>query len=166
MKRIISKLFKNKRHGFLLDFLPSLFLMLAAAILVYAFLGCFELLVVNEEVKQVVRGNMLLLESKGYLSASDIAQMESDIQDHTGTMATVYVSLQTVPYSGTLPLSTDNVELCDGDHSADYGDCMYLTVTAVIPGTELNNAANDIIKMIFQDKDYTATVTRMTTAKY
>lgn len=166
MKRFISRLLKNKRFGFMLDFLPSLFLMLAAAILVYAFLGCFELLVINEEVKQVVRGETLVLESKGYLDASDIAQMERDIQEHTSTTATVYVSLQTIPYSGALPLTSSNVELCDDVRSAGYGDCMYLTVTAVIPGTELNNAAHDIIKMVFQDKDYTATVTRMTTAKY
>ena len=165
-RRLLKALTAKKNRGFMLDFVPSLFLMLAAAILVYAFLGCFELLIVNEEIKQVVRSNTLVLETKGYMSAQDLAQMETDIRSYVGQSATVYVSLQKNPPTGAIPLTGNSVAMTDSTNSAGYGECMYLTVTTVIPGEELSNAAHDIIRMVFLDHDYTATVTRMTTAKY
>ena len=59
----------KKRKGSVVDILPSMIMVIAAVILITVFFGLYQILSLNEDVKQISRKYMLTMETMGYLDA-------------------------------------------------------------------------------------------------
>ena len=57
----------KKRKGSVVDILPSMIMVIAAVILITVFFGLYQILSLNEDVKQISRKYMLTMETMGYL---------------------------------------------------------------------------------------------------
>lgn len=60
----------KKRKGSVVDILPSMIMVIAAVILITVFFGLYQILSLNEDVKQISRKYMLTMETMGYLDAA------------------------------------------------------------------------------------------------
>ena len=56
----------KKRKGSVVDILPSMIMVIAAVILITVFFGLYQILSLNEDVKQISRKYMLTMETMGY----------------------------------------------------------------------------------------------------
>ena len=55
----------KKRKGSVVDILPSMIMVIAAVILITVFFGLYQILSLNEDVKQISRKYMLTMETMG-----------------------------------------------------------------------------------------------------
>ena len=152
MRKITDKL-KRKHEGSLYDILPSVVIMLGVAIMVFAFLGIFNVISRNEEVKQVVRGSMLLVETKGYLDGSDIADITSDLT----ALGVTNITISVKDASGRSLNSSSNV--------AGYGEAIFFDLYCTIPAESLNQAGQDLFSLTFQNTGYDLHISRKTISK-
>ena len=58
----------KKRKGSIVDILPSMIMVIAAVMLIMVFFDLYQILSLNEDVKQIARKYMLTMETMGYFS--------------------------------------------------------------------------------------------------
>ena len=71
----------KKRKGSVVDILPSMIMVIAAVILITVFFGLYQILSLNEDVKQISRKYMLTMETMGYLDAASRTSLMQDLSD-------------------------------------------------------------------------------------
>ena len=129
----------KKRKGSVVDILPSMIMVIAAVILITVFFGLYQILSLNEDVKQISRKYMLTMETMGYLDAASRTSLMQDLSDLQLTGSTM----------------TD----------AGYGNAVYLQITCKLPIEQLNMDGNDMLRFFFEDGTIPIRVRRMSTAK-
>lgn len=102
----------KKRKGSVVDILPSMIMVIAAVILITVFFGLYQILSLNEDVKQISRKYMLTMETMGYLDAASRTSLMQDLSD-----------LQVTDIDLTGSTMTD----------AGYGNAVYLQITCKLP---------------------------------
>ena len=135
---------KKKRKGSVVDILPSMIMVIAAVILITVFFDLYQVLTVNEDVKQISRKYMLTMETMGYLDAANRTSLMQDLSD-----------LQVTDIDLTGSTMTD----------AGYGNAIYLQISCSLPIEQLNMAGNDMLQFMFDDGFIPINVSRMSTAK-
>ncbi len=134
----------KKRSGSVADILSTLLVILAAAIVMSAFLSIMRLASIHEEVKQLARKYMLEMETVGYLSAGSCTQLEHQLMD---------IGVINIDFNGT---SFDEVT---------YGAPISLNISCTIPYERLN-MQGDLMEFFFEGAEYDITVSKMSTAKH
>lgn len=134
----------KKRKGSVVDILPSMIMVIAAVILITVFFGLYQILSLNEDVKQISRKYMLTMETMGYLDAASRTSLMQDLSD-----------LQVTDIDLTGSTMTD----------AGYGNAVYLQITCKLPIEQLNMDGNDMLRFFFEDGTIPIRVRRMSTAK-
>ena len=134
----------KKRKGSVVDILPSMIMVIAAVILITVFFGLYQILSLNEDVKQISRKYMLTMETMGYLDAASRTSLMQDLSD-----------LQVTDIDLTGSTMTD----------AGYGNAVYLQITCKLPIEQLNMDGNDMLRFFFEDGTIPIRVRRMYTAK-
>ena len=61
----------KKRKGSIVDILPSMIMVIAAVMLIMVFFDLYQILSLNEDVKQIARKYMLTMETMGYLDPAN-----------------------------------------------------------------------------------------------
>lgn len=122
------------------DFIIRIFKICVFAIL----LGLYQILSLNEDVKQISRKYMLTMETMGYLDAASRTSLMQDLSD-----------LQVTDIDLTGSTMTD----------AGYGNAVYLQITCKLPIEQLNMDGNDMLRFFFEDGTIPIRVRRMSTAK-
>ena len=120
----------KKRKGSVVDILPSMIMVIAAVILITVFFGLYQILSLNEDVKQISRKYMLTMETMGYLDAASRTSLMQDLSD-----------LQVTDIDLTGSTMTD----------AGYGNAVYLQITCKLPIEQLNMDGNDMLRFFFED---------------
>ena len=133
----------KKRKGSVVDILPSMIMVIAAVILITVFFGLYQILSLNEDVKQISRKYMLTMETMGYLDAASRTSLMQDLSD-----------LQVTDIDLTGSTMTD----------AGYGNAVYLQITCKLPIEQLNMDGNDMLRFFFEDGTIPIRVRRMSTA--
>lgn len=110
----------------------------------YSLFGLYQILSLNEDVKQISRKYMLTMETMGYLDAASRTSLMQDLSD-----------LQVTDIDLTGSTMTD----------AGYGNAVYLQITCKLPIEQLNMDGNDMLRFFFEDGTIPIRVRRMSTAK-
>lgn len=118
--------------------------MLLGAALCTLAVGLYQILSLNEDVKQISRKYMLTMETMGYLDAASRTSLMQDLSD-----------LQVTDIDLTGSTMTD----------AGYGNAVYLQITCKLPIEQLNMDGNDMLRFFFEDGTIPIRVRRMSTAK-
>ena len=128
----------KKRKGSIVDILPSMIMVIAAVMLIMVFFDLYQILSLNEDVKQIARKYMLTMETMGYLDPANQTTLvqETDIDLTGSTMS-----------------------------DAEYGNAVYLQISCKLPMEQLNMDGYDMLQFVFQDKSIPIRVRRMSTAK-
>lgn len=134
----------KKRKGSIVDILPSMIMVIAAVMLIMVFFDLYQILSLNEDVKQIARKYMLTMETMGYLDAASRTSLMQDLSD-----------LQVTDIDLTGSTMTD----------AGYGNAVYLQITCKLPIEQLNMDGNDMLRFFFEDGTIPIRVRRMSTAK-
>lgn len=134
----------KKRKGNVVDILPSMLMVIAAVILITVFFDLYQVLSLNEDVKQLSRKYMLTMETVGYLDPENRTSLVQDLSD----------------------LEVTDIDL-EGSSMTDvgYGNSIYLQISCNLPVEQLNMAGNDILRFIFEDGTIPINIRRMSTAK-
>lgn len=134
----------KKRKGNVVDILPSMLMVIAAVILITVFFDLYQVLSLNEDVKQLSRKYMLTMETVGYLDPENRTSLVQDLSD----------------------LEVTDIDL-EGSSMTDvgYGNAIYLQISCNLPVEQLNMAGNDILCFIFEDGTIPINIRRMSTAK-
>ena len=61
----------KKRKGSIVDILPSMIMVIAAVMLIMVFFDLYQILSLNEDVKQIARKYMLTMETMGYFDPAN-----------------------------------------------------------------------------------------------
>lgn len=134
----------KKRKGNIVDILPSIVMILAAVLLVGAFINLYGVLTVNEEVKQLSRKYMLTMETMGYLDGPHRTKLEQELS----------------------ALHVTDIDLNGSTLSdAGYGNTIILNISCRLPVESLNMAGSDMLAYFFEDGSIPVSSRRMSTAK-
>lgn len=133
----------KKRKGNVVDILPSIIMVLAVMILITVFFNLYQVLSLNEEVKQLSRKYMLNMETVGYLDAANRTKLIQELSD---------LNVIDIDLTGTT--MTD----------AGYGNTVYLQITCRLPMEQMNMTGG-MLTIFFDDGSIPVNVRRMSTAK-
>lgn len=142
-KNMVKKYMK-KRKGSIVDVLPPLMIILTSMIIIIGFLCLLKVISIKDNVRQVAREYILVMETTGYLSADKQVELKQKLD----SMSVVDVDL-----SGT---STVNV---------GYGNPIYLSISCSIPGEEINTSGNDLFSFFLDNTSFPISIRLMSTAK-
>ena len=132
----------KKRKGSIVDILPSMIMVIAAVMLIMVFFDLYQILSLNEDVKQIARKYMLTMETMGYLDPANQTTLVQELSD----------------------LQVTDIDLTGSTMSdAEYGNAVYLQISRKLP--QLNMDGYDMLQFVFQDKSIPIRVRRMSTAK-
>ena len=113
-------------------------MVIAAVMLIMVFFDLYQILSLNEDVKQIARKYMLTMETMGYLDPANQTTLVQELSD----------------------LQVTDIDLTGSTMSdAEYGNAVYL------PMEQLNMDGYDMLQFVFQDKSIPIRVRRMSTAK-
>ena len=134
----------KKRKGSIVDILPSMIMVIAAVMLIMVFFDLYQILSLNEDVKQIARKYMLTMETMGYLDPANQTTLVQELSD----------------------LQVTDIDLTGSTMSdAEYGIAVYLQISCKLPMEQLNMDGYDMLQFVFQDKSIPIRVRRMSTAK-
>ena len=134
----------KKRKGSIVDILPSMIMVIAAVMLIMVFFDLYQILSLNEDVKQIARKYMLTMETMGYLDPANQTTLVQELSD----------------------LQVTDIDLTGSTMSdAEYGKAVYLQISCKLPMEQLNMDGYDMLQFVFQDKSIPIRVRRMSTAK-
>lgn len=134
----------KKREGNVVDILPSMIMVITAVILITLFMDLYQVLSLNEDVKQISRKYMLTMETMGYLDPTNRTSLIQDLSD----------------------LQVTDIDLAGSTMTdAGYGNAVYLQISCTLPVEQLNMAGADMLRYIFEDGAIPISVRRMSTAK-
>lgn len=134
----------KKRKGSIVDILPSMIMVIAAVMLIMVFFDLYQILSLNEDVKQIARKYMLTMETMGYLDPANQTTLVQELSD----------------------LQVTDIDLTGSTMSdAEYGNAVYLQISCKLPMEQLNMDGYDMLQFVFQDKSIPIRVRRMSTAK-
>lgn len=134
----------KKRKGSIVDILPSMIMVIAAVMLIMVFFDLYQILSLNEDVKQIARKYMLTMETMGYLDPANQTTLVQELSD----------------------LQVTDIDLTGSTMSdAEYGNAVYLQTSCKLPMEQLNMDGYDMLQFVFQDKSIPIRVRRMSTAK-
>ena len=134
----------KKRKGSIVDILPSMIMVIAAVMLIMVFFDLYQILSLNEDVKQIARKYMLTMETMGYLDPANQTTLVQELSD----------------------LQVTDIDLTGSTMSdAEYGNAVYLQRSCKLPMEQLNMDGYDMLQFVFQDKSIPIRVRRMSTAK-
>lgn len=134
----------KKRKGSIVDILPSMIMVIAAVMLIMVFFDLYQILSLNEDVKQIARKYMLTMETMGYLDPANQTTLVQELSD----------------------LQVTDIDLTGSTMSdAEYGNAVYLQISYKLPMEQLNMDGYDMLQFVFQDKSIPIRVRRMSTAK-
>lgn len=134
----------KKRKGSIVDILPSMIMVIAAVMLIMVFFDLYQILSLNEDVKQIARKYMLTMETMGYLDPANQTTLVQELSD----------------------LQVTDIDLTGSTMSdAEYGNAVYLQISCKLPTEQLNMDGYDMLQFVFQDKSIPIRVRRMSTAK-
>ena len=134
----------KKRKGSIVDILPSMIMVIAAVMLIMVFFDLYQILSLNEDVKQIARKYMLTMETMGYLDPANQTTLVQELSD----------------------LQVTDIDLTGSTMSdAEYGHAVYLQISCKLPMEQLNMDGYDMLQFVFQDKSIPIRVRRMSTAK-
>lgn len=134
----------KKRKGSIVDILPSMIMVIAAVMLIMVFFDLYQILSLNEDVKQIARKYMLTMETMGYLDPANQTTLVQELSD----------------------LQVTDIDLTGSTMSdAEYGNAVYLQISSKLPMEQLNMDGYDMLQFVFQDKSIPIRVRRMSTAK-
>ena len=71
----------KKRKGSIVDILPSMIMVIAAVMLIMVFFDLYQILSLNEDVKQIARKYMLTMETMGYLDPANQTTLVQELSD-------------------------------------------------------------------------------------
>ena len=71
----------KKRKGSIVDILPSMIMVIAAVMLIMVFFDLYQILSLNEDVKQIARKYMLTMETMGYLDPPNQTTLVQELSD-------------------------------------------------------------------------------------
>lgn len=134
----------KKRKGNVVDILPSIIMVLAVMILITVFFNLYQVLSLNEEVKQLSRKYMLNMETVGYLDAANRTKLIQELSA---------LNVTDIDLSGST--------LTD----AGYGNTITLNISCRLPLEHLNMAGSDMLAYFFEDSSIPVSSRRMSTAK-
>ena len=134
----------KKRKGSIVDILPSMIMVIAAVMLFMVFFDLYQILSLNEDVKQIARKYLLTMETMGYLDPANQTTLVQELSD----------------------LQVADIDLTGSTMSdAEYGNAVYLQISCKLPMEQLNMDGYDMLQFVFQDKSIPIRVRRMSTAK-
>ena len=97
----------KKRKGSIVDILPSMIMVIAAVMLIMVFFDLYQILSLNEDVKQIARKYMLTMETMGYLDPANQTTLVQELSD----------------------LQVTDIDLTGSTMSdAEYGNAVYLQI--------------------------------------
>ena len=134
----------KKRRGSIVDILPSMIMVIVAVLVIMVFFDLYQILSLNEDVKQIARKYMLTMETMGYLDPVNQTSLMQELAD-----------LQVTDIDLTGSTMTD----------AGYGNAIYLQIFCKLPMEQLNMDGNDMLQFMFEDRSIPISVCRMSTAK-
>ena len=121
----------KKRKGSIVDILPSMIMVIAAVMLIMVFFDLYQILSLNEDVKQIARKYMLTMETMGYLDPANQTTLVQELSD----------------------LQVTDIDLTGSTMSdAEYGNAVYLQISCKLPMEQLNMDGYDMLQFVFQDK--------------
>uniref|UniRef100_UPI0040578C96 hypothetical protein n=1 Tax=Acetatifactor sp. TaxID=1872090 RepID=UPI0040578C96 len=135
----------KKRKGSLIDFLPSVLVILCASILMFAFFTVVNIANYKENVKALARAYLLEMETVGYLPAASVTAFTQELTD-----------------MGVVSIDLSNTTLSP----VGYGQPIYLELRCNIPAETLNTSAGDMMMYFFEDVSLPYSVTLKSTAKH
>ena len=101
----------KKRKGSIVDILPSMIMVIAAVMLIMVFFDLYQILSLNEDVKQIARKYMLTMETMGYLDPANQTTLVQELSD----------------------LQVTDIDLTGSTMSdAEYGNAVYLQISCKI----------------------------------
>lgn len=129
----------------MIDILPSMLVLLAAIVLVTAYMDVCALLNAAEDVKQVSRKYILSMETKGYLDDEDRNSLIEELTD----------------------LNVTGIDLTGTTMSdVGYGNPIQLSISCNLPVEQLNTSSGDMLSFFFADGVMSIHEDRMSTAKH
>lgn len=134
----------KKREGNILDALSALIAIVACAIIITAFLSVLKVITYKEDVKQLARSFLLKMETVGYLTPTDRAELVRQLADK---------QLSGIDLTGTTV--TD----------AGYGQDIILSVKATVPTSVLDTSSGDLFSFVFAHTDWEIDICLQSTAK-
>ncbi len=153
MKKNLTKLIKKKNKGMIQDILPSLIIIIACGILMVMFVHILGLMMRCEEIRQVGRRYLLVMETEGCLSDSQETQMIADLTGLGIAGSDIIVDGQTTRTG------------------VNYGKPVKLVFSCKVPTIRSSNAAEkaatneDLFSMAFHKTYVTYNVSMASTAK-
>lgn len=136
--------FMKKRRGNILDALSALIAIVACAILVTAFLSILRVITYKEEVRQLARSFLLKMETVGYLTDADRAELVRQLTQK---------QLTDIDLTGTTTAD------------AGYGQDIVLSVKAAVPTGALDTSSGDLFSFVFAQTEWPIDICLQSTAK-
>ena len=119
----------KKRKGSIVDILPSMIMVIAAVMLIMVFFDLYQILSLNEDVKQIARKYMLTMETMGYLDPANQTTLVQELSD----------------------LQVTDIDLTGSTMSdAEYGNAVYLQISCKLPMEQLNMDGYDMLQWIIK----------------
>lgn len=140
---MMRKLVKRKNEGSVTDILSVGICVLAMSIIMSAYLDSLGLVNAKMEVSQLSRKYILRMETTGYLTAADSADLRAELME-----------------MGVADVSLDGSTF----HEVDYGNPIILNIKGVIHGRE-TSLEKGLFGTIFPEKNFEFRDVRMSTAK-
>lgn len=135
----------KKHKGSALDFLPSLMALLAFLIIVFVTINVLKIVSFRQDIKAVVRGYILKIETVGYLTPESETLLKQELTD---------MGVTKVDLTGTT-LSAQG-----------YGSPVYLSVVCEVPTETLNMSAKGMLEYFFEKTTFSIEIKMKSTAKY
>ena len=116
-------------------------MVIAAVMLIMVFFDLYQILSLNEDVKQIARKYMLTMETMGYLDPPNQTTLVQELSD----------------------LQVTDIDLTGSTMSdAGYGNAVYLQIYCKLPMEQLNMDGYDMLQFVFQDKSIPVSYTHLT----
>ncbi len=151
MRKKLSLFIKKKNKGMIQDIMPSIVIIIACAILMLMFVYILGMMQKCEEVRQVGRRYILVMETEGYLSDEQEKQMKKDLVSIGIAETDIFI---------------------DGDTTksgVNYGKPVKLIFTCNIPtirtSTEAEHPDEDLLNMVLRKTKVPYKVSMASTAK-
>lgn len=134
----------KKQKGSLIDFLPTMIVVLAVIIIIFVSMDFVKLLNYRLDVKAVARGYILDMETAGYLSSGDATLFKQELSN----------------------MGAKNIDLSGTTMSmVGYGNAIYLKFICEVPIEDLNMSSENLLQFFFEEISFPISVELKSTAK-